>query len=131
MEQPHPVASASTQRKRVASIAAIALILVASIAVFIAMRAYGSAGESTLVARAVDSDGTEHVLPLDVDGEYVIETDLGTNTVAVVSGIVFVRSADCPNHDCIEQGDIDEVGEAIVCLPHQLIVTIEQEGDAA
>lgn len=127
MEQPHPVTPANARRKRIASIAVVALILAASLAAFVATRTQADAGESTLVALVVDSDGVEHALPLDVDGEYEITTELGTNTVAVVSGIASVKSADCPNHDCIEQGDIDEVGETIICLPHQLIVTIEAE----
>ena len=34
-------------------------------------------------------------------------------------------SADCPGHDCINQGAIGSAGEIIVCLPHKLIVSIE------
>lgn len=76
------------------------------------------------IARVHDAEGTTHDLPLDENTEYMVTTELGSNLVVVEDGHAFVSEADCPNHDCVNQGAIDEVGEQIVCLPHQLYVEI-------
>lgn len=48
----------------------------------------------------------------------------GYNLVCIENGGVSVREADCENGDCIRQGIIHRTGESIICLPHQLTVTI-------
>lgn len=53
--------------------------------------------------------------------------DGGYNLVHIENGSVFVRKADCENHDCIRQGAIWHTGESIICLPHKLTITIVGE----
>ena len=36
-----------------------------------------------------------------------------------------VAEANCGDHTCIRTGQISREGEAIVCLPHRLVVRIE------
>ena len=72
-----------------------------------------------------DGDREEHAIPLDEDGTYTFSTSLGTNTIEVKGGTVNMASADCPNQDCVEQGAIDDETGMIVCMPHQLLVTVE------
>ena len=38
-----------------------------------------------------------------------------------------MTDADCGDHTCIETGDINDVGESIVCLPHRLVLKITAE----
>ena len=60
--------------------------------------------------------------PLDQDT--VINID-DNNIIEIKSNTVKMIEAKCPNHLCIKQGEIMEVGESIICLPHKLIITIE------
>ena len=67
-----------------------------------------------------------HTMELDKDGEYMVETEKGTNLVIVENGEAFVREADCPDRVCVKHKSISETGETIICLPHKLVVEISQ-----
>lgn len=62
----------------------------------------------------------------DLEGQELrIESaDGGFNLIDFQEGAVWVKEADCENGDCIRQGMIRRTGESIICLPHQLTVTI-------
>ncbi len=83
-------------------------------------------GQSVPAKSAVvkDSDSNEYVLDLSKDSTTVVSTELGTNLVVVENGAVRVSEADCPNHDCVNQGAISKAGQQIVCLPHKLTIDI-------
>ena len=83
-------------------------------------------GQSVAAKSAVvkDSDNNEYVLDLLKDSATVVSTELGTNLVVVENGTVRVSEADCPNHDCVNQGAISKAGQQIVCLPHKLTIDI-------
>lgn len=104
--------------------AIIAVVLVAALAVVFSMRAAnpGDAGELRAVIH--DSDGKTYEMPLSANAEQTIQTRLGTNVVVVQDGAVFVRDADCENHDCIHQGKLDAPGAQIICLPHELWIEV-------
>ena len=59
--------------------------------------------------------------------EKTVETPWGWNTVRVSPGAIQVVDADCPNHDCVEQGAISDGAIPIVCLPHRLVIEIERD----
>ena len=69
---------------------------------------------------------------LNVDQEFVVESDLGSNTITVKDGKIAVTAADCPDHYCVERGFCDS-GAQIVCLPHRLVISFvgQQEVDGA
>ncbi|MFD3158345.1 NusG domain II-containing protein [Haloimpatiens sp. FM7330] len=54
-----------------------------------------------------------------------IETDLGKNIIKIHDNGVEMIEADCNDHICEYTGFIKEVGEIIVCLPHQVVVEIK------
>lgn len=83
---------------------------------------------SGAVAVVHDGDGNEEVFPLGSDTTSTVTSSYGTNTVVVEGGAVRVTEADCPNHDCIEQGSISAPGEQIVCLPHKLWIEVVAQG---
>lgn len=56
------------------------------------------------------------------DGEY--ELNGGTNVLRIKNGKAYLTYADCPDHLCVKQGKIDQVGETITCLPNRLTVTV-------
>lgn len=46
------------------------------------------------------------------------------NTLRIEDGTAAVIEANCGDHTCVRTGRISREGEAIVCLPHRLVVTI-------
>ena len=86
---------------------------------------------------AVIHTGDDQVisLPLDgsADGVHEVKGSLGSNTVTMQDGSVWVSESDCPHGDCREQGAISEVGQVVVCLPHKLWVEISlsPQGDGS
>ena len=72
-------------------------------------------------------DGEEYArLPLDEDTELLVKTEYGENLVVVNDGEVYVSEADCPDKVCMSTGSATEL-RSIVCLPHRLTVTVEEE----
>ena len=110
------------------SIIATVLIVVVVVAAYAAWRLLG-ATSSADYALVTDADGVEYTLPLDEDQTLTVSTDLGTNVVVVEDGGVCVSKADCPNQDCVETGVVDQVGEQIICLPHELVVEVKSEDE--
>ena len=51
----------------------------------------------------------------------------GTNTVEVKDGMISVTEANCDNQVCVMSGKISHTGEVISCLPHALIITIQED----
>jgi hypothetical protein len=57
--------------------------------------------------------------------ERTIETDYGYNTLLVSHGEISVARADCAGQDCVHQGSISDGLIPIVCLPHHVVIQIE------
>lgn len=62
------------------------------------------------------------------DQEIEIWTDRGTNVLVIEEGQAYIRDADCPDRYCVRQGHISRTGESLICLPHRVVVEVE-EGD--
>lgn len=62
--------------------------------------------------------------PLEVDGTYRFESELGYNVVQILGGEAKIIEANCATLSCIEDGAIDHVNESVVCLPHHFHITI-------
>ena len=54
-----------------------------------------------------------------VEGE-----DGGENLVEAAPGRIRMKSADCPDQVCVQQGWISDSTVPIVCLPHQVIIEV-------
>lgn len=60
---------------------------------------------------------------------FTVETAYGSNTVLVEPGAISVTQADCPDQICVHMGKLTtEGGMPIVCMPHRLIIEIEDDG---
>ena len=84
-------------------------------------------------ARAeVRLDGTlVMTLPLSADTSVVLGEGEHTNTLVIQNGAAHVSAASCPDHVCVNRGEVRCDGETIVCLPNRLVVTVvggEQSG---
>ncbi len=58
--------------------------------------------------------------------ELTVETEYGYNTLRVSHGAVEVAEADCDEQVCVHQGAIRDSLVPIVCLPHRLVIQIEE-----
>lgn len=58
--------------------------------------------------------------------EVTIRTEKGYNTIRVSHGAIEVAEADCPGQDCVHQGQISDSLLPIVCLPHKLVIEIDE-----
>ena len=107
--------------KRADGVLAAVLLLVAA-ALFLAGFVLKDEGRYVVVFHGEEEIGR---YALSEDGEYVIRTEGGTNTLCIRNGEAFVSAADCPGGDCMRMGRIGENGGSIVCLPHKLVIRIE------
>ncbi len=51
--------------------------------------------------------------------------NIGTNTIVIKDGTVFVSEANCKNQLCVASGKISKKGESIICLPNKVLVEIK------
>ena len=62
-------------------------------------------------------------------GEYRISDGDSYNVIEITEGGVRMKEADCPDQICVSRGLIQKSGQSIVCLPHRLVIRLEQVGD--
>ena len=117
------------RRYRATIVAGIAVALVVVVSFVLVGRAMLAGTGGTLVARVHDGDATVHEFSLAEDGDYVITTSLGTNTIRIENGTVRMAEADCPNQSCLQQEPLSHPGPQIICLPHKLWVEVVSAGD--
>lgn len=51
----------------------------------------------------------------------------GYNLLMISDGTASVSDADCPDRLCVNQRNIFQKGESIICLPHKLVITIDSD----
>ncbi len=72
---------------------------------------------SQVVAQVELSSLTEEKT-VSIDGAYHLTVTLDRTGAAVTD-------SDCPGQDCLHTGRITRAGQSIVCLPEQVVVTLE------
>lgn len=67
--------------------------------------------------------------PLNQDTEVTVagKDGKGSNRLSIHDGMADMLDADCPDKLCVHQKSISKGGETIVCLPHQIVVSVESE----
>lgn len=58
--------------------------------------------------------------------EMVVETEYGYNALRVSHGAIEVIRANCDEQVCVNQGEITDSLIPIVCLPHHMVIQIEE-----
>lgn len=106
---------------------ALVVLAVLLLGVAAAWLAYGGENSGALtatvkhrgqvVARVELSSLTEEKT-VSIDGTYHLTVTLDRTGAAVTD-------SDCPGQDCLHTGRITRAGQSIVCLPEQVIVTLE------
>ncbi|MFC7680531.1 NusG domain II-containing protein [Paenibacillus sp. GCM10028914] len=54
-----------------------------------------------------------------------VKTDHGTNILKVYNYGIEMIEADCPDKVCLSFGFVDNAKQSIVCLPHKVLVEVE------
>ena len=99
----------------------IALLAVAVIGSYFAVRAYTQRGTTVLI----QVDGyTTHKTSLLESHVINVVGFRGRLTVETLNGKVSVTHAECPNHICVRTGWRSGAGEVIVCVPNKTVVRI-------
>lgn len=58
--------------------------------------------------------------------EFTVESEYGHNTLRISHRAIEVVEADCSEQVCVEQGTITDSLIPIVCLPHRMVIQIEE-----
>lgn len=56
---------------------------------------------------------------------FTIKTDNGINVIAAQKNKISIVEADCSDHICINQGWVSNSATPIVCLPHKIVIKLE------
>lgn len=105
----------------------VAAALLAAAVLFIAGRVLRTDANSNLIVTVSIDNEKEYEYPLDEDREFTVKSKYGTNNVIIKEGEVCVTDADCPDRLCVEQGKAGEQGDTIICLPHRMVITVEEK----
>ncbi len=69
-----------------------------------------------------------HSYPLSDNASFDVESKGISLRIEVENGAVSVVSSSCPDHVCEQTGKISKNGQAIICIPAQVVIEISGEG---
>lgn len=97
-------------------IAVVSYVIIRTVSIYTTCNAY--------VLVTVDNEEIER-LPLNKDTTITVKGLNGFENVLVIKdGSAYVESATCPDKICVHKGKIRYNGEAIVCLPGRVVITV-------
>ncbi len=67
---------------------------------------------------------------LETNQVITITTELGFNEIDINNGTVHIADADCKDKYCVKDKPIEYNNQTIVCLPHQVIVKVENNEES-
>ena len=111
---------------------ALVVIIVVAFAVMTAAFVYGKNRGETLTATVKHRGQVAAQVALSTLTEEKKITIYGQYhlTVTLTKDGVSVTESDCPGQDCVHTGRITRAGQSIVCLPEQVVVTLEGKTSA-
>ncbi len=59
-----------------------------------------------------------------------VACDAGINVIRMEPGRICVLEADCPDQVCVRSGWLTDSAAPIVCLPHRLVIRLEEKSGA-
>ena len=68
----------------------------------------------------IEQRGEKFAVSLRRDAEYPLEGCI----VAVEDGEIYIKETNCPDRVCEKTGRISKAGEAIICIPNKVSITI-------
>ncbi len=104
----------------------IIIVLIIGVAAFFFIKAGQKKGGEILITL----DGEEYGrYPLDTEKEITIDDGDYSNTIVIEDGKASMRNADCPDQICVNHTPIYKNGETIICLPHRLVILVEDQNE--
>ncbi len=85
---------------------------------------FAKKGETVVVTVDGEIYG-EYPLQKDTTIQITTADDKNHNLLIIADGSACMQDADCPDRLCVRQGKISKTNESIVCLPHRIVVTIQ------
>lgn len=104
----------------------VGTLFVAAIGFSILMVKKSPAGRKRLV---VMSGSSQYVYPMDRAGRYEIEGAVGRSVILIKDGQACFEDSPCPNKTCVHSGFISENGSWAACLPNDVFIRVESDGD--
>lgn len=86
----------------------------------------GDIGQMAVIYVDGDIYDTVDLSAVAVPYEFTVKTEYGYNTVRVSPGAIEVAEADCSEQVCVNQGIITDGLIPITCLPHHMVIRIEE-----
>ena len=106
------------------------ILILAAILLVCAAFIFGTRRRAPALTVGIYSDGV-CVRRVDLNAvtkeeRYTVESnDGGSNVILIQPGRICVESADCPDQICVLEGWLPDFGLPIVCLPHNLLIQVE------
>ena len=89
-------------------------------------KASEEAEEDTIAVVRITVDGELYgEYPLGEDRKIEMRGDGWENTLVIKNGYADMAEADCPKKICVNTSPICNSGETIICLPHRVVVAVE------
>jgi hypothetical protein len=104
------------------------LFMVAAALVMLVLPLGGKGRGGSVVVEG--AGGFRETMSLMEDAELVVPGPKGETIVVVEAGWVRIDSSPCRYHICMGMGRICASGRSIVCVPNQVVVTVEGGGRA-
>ncbi len=115
--------------RRFAPLDLLPIVLTAALAVAVPLWTFAAPAAKTV---RVTTPTEEFTLPLTAEGSYDLQGHDGLHvTLTVKDGAATVTSADCPDRLCVQTGTLTKAGQAAVCVPAGIVVTVEATDDTA
>ena len=96
-------------------------IAITSLGIFLTVKSFSQKGGVV----KVNADGKHYEYSAKQDGIYKVDGPLGITTFEIKDGKVRIIDSPCPNKTCVNQG----WHSPLVCLPNNVIITLEGEGE--
>lgn len=99
-------------------------LAIISIAVIFIICSNESVGKT---AKIFSDNKLVRTINLEKDGELKVENSNGYNIIRIKDGKISVIESDCKNQICVNYGEIDNNLFPIVCVPHGLVIRVEND----
>ena len=116
-------------KSRKKEIIAVLILILIAVILFVCVRVFVE--DKGKYVKVYVNEKLTKTFDLEIDQEYFIETKRGYNLLVIKNGKARVLDADCPDKICVDKGAISKNDESIICLPHNVVVTIDSNEEKA
>lgn len=108
----------------------VLLLLCGAAALFgVRLMASGRRGSYVVLRQGREVIETKTFLPAGVKEILVVEGPLGESRVEIAGDKVRMLDSPCPDKTCVRMGWIGTVGQTVVCIPNQVVITVAGEAE--